>query len=153
MELRQLITEYLDEAKMMQLATVRDDRPWVCNVWFAADPDLNIYWFSSTTRRHSHEVAANSHVAASICLPHTPADKFARAIQLEGTAEQLSSPVEVAKAMKYYVGRIFELSQVKNFMSNLDKPHRFYRIKPTTIVLFDTKNFPQDARQELHLPS
>lgn len=136
----------------MQLATVRDGRPWICNVWFASDPDLNIYWFSATTRRHSQEVADNAHVAAAICLPHTPADS-ARAIQLEGTAEQLTNPLDITKAMKYYVGRIFDAKQVKNFMSSLDKPHRFYRIKPETIVLFDTVNYPRDSRQEYRLPN
>lgn len=136
---------------MMQLATVANNRPWVCNVWFAADDDLNIYWFSSKTRRHSHEVEANPHVAAAICLPHTPADRFARALQIEGTAERLKNPLDVAKATKCYVGRIFDLAQVNNFINNLEKPHRFYRLTPETIVLFDTKNFPNDSRQVLSL--
>lgn len=136
---------------MMQLATVSDGKPWVCNVWFAADKDLNIYWFSSTTRRHSHEVADDPHVAAAICLPQTPADSYARGIQLEGTAELLTKPTDIAVAMKHYVGKIFNIKQVKQFMANLEKPHRFYRIKPETIVLFDTQNFPADSRQEYYV--
>lgn len=132
----------------MQLASASDNKPWACNVWFAADKNMNIYWFSSTTRRHSHEVANNPHVAAAICLPHTPSDPYARGVQLQGTAEQLTNPVDIAIAMKCYVGKIFNLKQVKEFMANLEKPHRFYRIKPELIVLFDTKNFPADSRQE-----
>ena len=145
---REQTAEYLREAKMMQLATVgKDGRPWVCNVWFAADSDLNIYWFSAMTRRHSAEVAENPHVAAAICLPHTPADK-PRGLQLEGTAELLTKPTDVAKAMKHYVGRVFTLKQVKDFMAHLDRPHRFYRITPETFVLFDAVNYPDNPRQE-----
>ncbi|MDQ5954057.1 MAG: hypothetical protein QG647_795, partial [Patescibacteria group bacterium] len=92
---RKLIKDYLKEAKMMQLATVSNGKPWVCNVWFAADKNLNVYWFSATNRRHSIEVAKDSHVAAAICLPQTSSDK-PRGIQLEGTAELVAKPTEVA---------------------------------------------------------
>ncbi len=123
-KIRKIIKDYLKEAKMMQLATVSGGKPWVCNVWFAADNDLNIYWFSSITRRHSEEVMNDPHVAAAICLPLTPADP-ARGIQLEGTAELLSKPADIAVAMKHYVGRVFNLKQVKQFMQHLDRPHKF----------------------------
>ncbi|QQS18107.1 pyridoxamine 5'-phosphate oxidase family protein [Candidatus Saccharibacteria bacterium] len=126
----------------MQLATVgKDGKPWVCNVWFAADKDQNIYWFSATTRRHSIEVMQNPHVAASICLPQTPADK-PRGLQLEGTAEQLTNPKDIAVAMKHYVGRVFSLKQVKDFMAHLDRPHRFYRIKVESFVLLTPSTTP-----------
>jgi uncharacterized protein YhbP (UPF0306 family) len=150
-ELKELIQNYLHEAKMIQLATVgADGKPWACSVWFASDADLNIYWFSATTRRHSAEVAKNPYVAAAICVPQTPADK-PRGLQLEGTAELLTKPTDVAKAMKHYVGRVFTLKQVKEFMAHLDRPHRFYRITPESLVLFDTVNYPKNPRQELKI--
>lgn len=152
-KLRKLIVAYLQEAKMMQLATVgADGRPWVCNVWFAVDKDLNVYWFSATTRRHSKEILQNSHVAAAICLPRGPEDASRGGIQLEGTAKVLTKPTEVAVAMKYYVGRkIFTASQVADFMKHVTKPHRFYKITPSSIVLFDTVHYPDESRQELTL--
>ena len=148
--LRKLIKEYLKEAKMMQLATVSNGKPWVCNVWFAADKNFNIYWFSATNRRHSIEVAKDNHVAAAICLPQTSKDK-PRGIQLEGTAELVTKPTEVAIATKLFVGRKFNLSQIKQFMALVDRPHRFYKIEPNSIVLFDAVNFPENSRQELIL--
>ena len=53
MRLKQHIQQYLQEAKLMHLATVSGGKPWVCSVWFAADEDMNLYWFSAVTRRHS----------------------------------------------------------------------------------------------------
>lgn len=147
-QLKKLIKEYLKEAKMMQLATVNNGKPWVCNVWFAVDNDLNIYWFSSTTRRHSIDVSKDPHVAAAICLPHTPSDP-ARGIQLEGVAEMITDPKDMAKATRYYIGRIFSVKQVKFYINSLEKPHKFYKITPNKFVLFDTVNFPDDSRQEL----
>ena len=74
MDLKKLIKDYLSQAQMMQLATSVNDQPWVCNVWFAADEDMNIYWFSSITRRHSKELLKNNKVAAAIVFPQTPKD-------------------------------------------------------------------------------
>ena len=145
--LKGVITDYLNEAIMMQLATVADSKPWICNVWFAADEDLNIYWISSTTRRHSAEVANNPNVAAAICLPQTPAD-VPRGIQLEGIAEELTNPSDIETAIKYFAGRIFSPEQIKNFMSNPERPHMFYRIKPSKIMLMDAVNFPENPSQE-----
>ncbi len=146
-KLRNLIAEYLKEAKMMHLATVRNGKPWSCNVWFAADKDMNIYWFSSNNRRHSQDVADDPRVAASIWIPSEPADE-SRGIQLEGTAKRLTKPADIAKAMSVYVGKIFTLQAVKQFMASREYPHHFYRITPSSVVLFDTKNYPENSRRE-----
>lgn len=131
----------------MQLSTCVDNQPWTCSVWFAADDDLNIYWFSSTTRRHSEEVLKNPNVSGAMALPHTPADT-PRAVQFEGVAEMLVNEADVRKAMSVYVGRIFPQEQVDELMADEEKPHKFYRIRPTKFVLFDGVNFPGEWRQE-----
>lgn len=149
-KLRELIEDYLKEAKLMQLATSVNNQPWVCNVWFASDKNLNIYWFSSTTRRHSKEVMKNNSVAAAIVLPHTPKDA-GRGLQLEGKAEIVKSKKEILKAILLFTGRIFTKKQIELFMKNREKPHSFYKIKPTQFVLFDTVNYPENSRQEYNL--
>jgi len=146
-DLKQLIQDYLQEAKLMQIATAVNDQPWICSVWFASDEDLNIYWFSSTTRRHSAEVLKNPKVAAAIVFPQTPKDS-PRGLQLQGTAEMLTKQEGVDKAISVYADRIFTREQITEFMALKDKPHRFYRIKPTQFVLFDVVNFPENSRQE-----
>lgn len=149
-KIRKLIKEYLGEAKMMQLATNDGDQPWVCNVWFASDEDLNIYWFSATTRRYSKEVSKNNKVAAAIILPHTPDDP-PRGIQLQGIAEVLIKQEDVDQAISVYQGRIFDKETIEELMGDEEKPHKFYKIKPTQFVLFDAVNFGDDWRQELNL--
>jgi len=143
-----LIKEYLDEAKMMQVATVANGKPWICNTWFASDENFNLYWFSLVEARHSQEIAKDSHVAAAVCLPQSPDDDRARGIQLEGIAELLTDPEDIDIAIKCCVGRIFSLEKVQHFMPLPNAVHRFYRIKPTKIVFLDTANLPYDARLE-----
>ena len=141
-ELHLKISKYLHKAKILHLATsTRDGQPWVSNVWFVADDDFNIYWISSTTRRHSHEITENQKVAASICSVREPSESDMGGLQLEGIASEVTNPLEIAKALKLYAARgIFTVSQVKKFMADLHYPHRFYKIMPSTIAFFgDTK--------------
>ena len=147
MKVEELVRKYLVEAKMMQLSTAVGNQPWVCNVWFAADNDFNIYWFSSVDRRHSEEVRKNPKVAAAICLPQTPKDT-PRGLRLEGVAEELNSEKDIAKARSVYENRIFDTKTTDKLMAHPEKPHKFYRIKPKLFVLFDAFNFPDESRQE-----
>lgn len=149
-DLKLLIKEYLRQAKLMQLATSIDNQPWVCSVWFGFDDELNLYWFSSTTRRHSKEVIINQKVAGAIVLPQTPTDA-PRGIQFEGIAELLTKQEDIDKAVSVYVDRIFSKYTITNFMNSTERPHRFYKIKPSMYVLFDVVNFPENSRRELIL--
>ncbi len=147
MDLKQLIQQYLQEAKLMQVATSMENQPWICSVWFAADEDLNIYWLSSTKRRHSAEVIENRKVAAAMALPQNPQDP-PRGLQIQGEAELLTNKIDIDKALSVYSGRIFSTEKINEFMSSSENPHRFYRIKPTQFVLYDAIHFPGNARQE-----
>lgn len=148
-ELRADIKKYLDEAKMMQLATARDSHPWISNLWFVADKDLNVYWISSSTRRHSAEIYDNERVAAAMCVVQEPSQSNRGGVQIEGVAREVKKPLEIARALKLYAARgIFSTAQVKKFMSDARNPHRFYRISPERIVYFDPSK-KQSAREYL----
>lgn len=149
-DVRKLISDYLKKAKLMQLSTAVNNQPWACSVWFAADEDLNTYWFSSTKRRHSKEVMRNPKVSAAIVYPHTPKDP-PRGLQLEGTAELLTKKEDIIKARSVYEGRIFSKKEIDDFINSKTSPHCFYKIKPTLFVLFDLVNFPNNPRQEFKL--
>ena len=147
-EVKTLVKGYMEEAKLMQLATSANGQPWVCSVWFAADEDLNIYYFSSTLRRHSREVAANRKVSGAIALPHTPLDK-PKGVQFQGDAEMLTEKADIDDAISLYAGRIFPKEKVLELMER--SSHAFYRIRPTMFVLFDVVDFPDSPRQEFRL--
>jgi uncharacterized protein YhbP (UPF0306 family) len=72
----------------MSLATVSGDKPWVCEVHFAYDDSLNLYFRSKLSTRHAQEIAKNSNVAGNIVRQHT-IDEYPHAIYFEGTAELL----------------------------------------------------------------
>ncbi len=150
MELKKLIEDYLKKAKILQIATSKENQPWACTVYFAFDEQLNLYWISKSNRRHSEEIRNNNKVAGVIVLPHTPGDKV-QGIQLQGIAKELTDKTEAAVGMKYYAKRFgMKPERVKAVLDGTDG-HICYKISPSLCVLFDETNFPDNPRQEYHL--
>lgn len=145
--LKDLVIEYMQKQKLMQLATVSNNKPWICNVWYGFDEDMNIYFFSATNRRHSIEIQDNSFVAGAMAYPQSPSDP-AVGLQFEGTVSVLVDQNEIDFARSHYEGRIFQSEIVDEYINHTDKPHAFYKIVVDKYVLFDTINFPEESRQE-----
>ncbi len=70
LDIEKIIREYIDKSPHMSLASVSGNKPWVCEVQFAYDEKLNLYFRSLKSRRHSQEIASNSHVAGNIVRQH-----------------------------------------------------------------------------------
>ncbi len=147
-DLKSLIQEALKAARVMQLATSSNNKPWVCNVHFYADENLNIYWISTPTRRHSLDIEKNPHVAMTIKVHEDkPDEPYVIGLSAKGTAERIIDE-QVRNVINHYQKK---LGKDKKLMSDIlsgTNPHRFYQLKPTSFVLFDTKNFPDNPRQE-----
>ena len=150
MKLRKFIEDYLKKAKMLQVATVENNQPWACTVYYAFDENLNLYWLSLPSRRHSKEILGNNKVAGTIVFPHNPGDNV-RGIQFQGVAKELNNKKEATEGMKYYANRFgMKSERIKAIIENTDG-HLCYKITPILYVLFDEANFPDSPRQEYKL--
>lgn len=148
--IKRLIEEYLDKARLMQVATSKNNQPWACSVYFAYDDALNLYWISQPSRRHSQEIRINDKVAGTIVLPHTPGDDV-RGLQFQGTAKELTQRKDIEQAMKLYAKRYgMDAKRVSAIVENIDG-HMCYVVHPVLYVLFDEVNFPDSPRQEYTL--
>ena len=102
--IEQIIREYIDKSLHMSLATVSGDKPWVCEVHFVYDNDLNLYWRSEATRRHSQEIAANPNVAGNIVKQHEKGE-MPHGIYFEGRAEMLTEREDMEKIAPLFIDR------------------------------------------------
>ena len=154
MEIRELIREYLQDSKLMHLATSVNDRPWLCQVWFAYDEGLNLYFISKDSRRHSKEILAQSRVAGGM-VNHSLKGfgQKVRGLSFEGWAEELSGKKEIGAAFRIYSKRWPKAKDHYRLeeLSSGESHSRIFRILPERYVLFDEVNFPQQPRQELVL--
>lgn len=125
-QLEGIIREYIDKSLHMSLATVSGDKPWVSEVHFAYDDDLNLYFRSLPTRRHSQEIAANPNVAGNIVHQHT-IDEYPNAIYFDGTAEEITDQSQFEMIFPYFKQRLGADESVVDEAGRPDG-HHFYKI-------------------------
>lgn len=154
MDLCNLVREYLENAIVMQFATCRGARPWVCSVCFSFDDELNLYWFSERSTRHSKEIAENSAVAGAVVQPHAVGSPV-RGLQFSGVAAELTGPEEIRRALlsnaqRYGVGPE-RVSTLQGELESGSASYGIYRIRPDMFVLYDALHFADSPRKELIL--
>ena len=149
MDLGAIIQDYLIKGQLMNLATSSWNKPWITPVYYASDVNMNIYWLSRNSRRHSQELRKNSHVAGSIVLPVHYGEKV-RGLQFEGEARELTgSDAEAGRNIyksKYWIveDRLMTVVEGKDEQA-------CYQLRPKTFLLYDEVNFPQNPTQILNL--
>jgi hypothetical protein len=79
-DIEKVIRDYLPEVIHMSLATCKDNKPWVCEVHFVYDNDLNLYFVSLPSTRHSSELRANPYVSGNIVKQFKLGEKPAASI-------------------------------------------------------------------------
>ena len=143
-DVESVVRENIERTFHMSLATAKDNRPWVCEVHFAYDEKLNLYYRSLPTRRHSHEIAANPHVAGNIIdkydLGQSPVGVY-----FEGVAQMLGPGDERDVAFACINQR---LKTGDDILKQADDPndHQFYKIKVTNWYVFG--RFGGDSAQK-----
>lgn len=146
-DIKELISEYLNTTRMMQLATSVGNQPWCCTVYYAHDDEWNLYWLSLPGSRHSQEIAENPKVAGAIAYDQQPPQRTVRGIQFEGVAKLLSGDEE-EKASKLFIEKLNREVTLLEDVRSGKYPYKFYRVRPQKFVLFDRLNFPDNERQE-----
>lgn len=149
MDPKQLITKFLKQNRVLQLATSVNNQPWACNVHYIIDEGLNIIWISTPQRRHSIEIAENAK-AAFVLKVHEDTAEEPYVIGLSGEGEAALIPEnEIESIAKDYFAQTGKPQSLLKDILDGKNPHKFYKLRITSFVLFDTKNFPDDPRQEI----
>lgn len=131
----------------MSLATSSGSFPWVCEVHFAYDDDLNLYFRSLTSRRHSQEIAQNPHVAGNIVTQHFLEQKV-RAVYFEGTARLLELGFEQDQAYQAMSQRLHVGPEILEEANRADG-HKFYKISVAKFYVFDSYTSNPSQKYEL----
>ena len=106
--------------RYMDIATCKEDFPWVSAVYYAVDSEVNFYFVSLKTSRHGRYIQENSKVALSIYNSTKPPAE-ADGIQVEGKAkivedENLESAVETM-----FSKRFEDEKKQQEYFENYDK--------------------------------
>ena len=147
MNIEQKIREYLAGVIHMSLATSANNQPWVCEVHFAYDQDLNLYFCSKTERRHSKEISQNNNVAGNIIEQHILGQK-PRGVYFEGVAELLMNVDMNHPAFLTYDKR-FDVGLESLTEAMTEEGHKFYKITVNNFYLFDSRESTPSMKYKL----
>lgn len=147
MDVEKTIRDYLPNILHMSLGTCVNNKPWVCEVGFVYDDDLNLYWRSMASRRHSQDIAANPQVAGNIVVQHGPGEK-PRGLYFEGTAEMLHGIDEASPVYQLFVDRLGFGPAILEDAAKEDG-FKFYKVNVADWYMFDARE--SSPPQKYHL--
>lgn len=136
-EVETIIREYLPNIIHLSLGTMSDKGPWVCEVHFSYDDDLNLYFRSVPGTRHCQEISADPRVAGTIVQQHEQGQK-PRGVYFEGTAQRLDEGEEFQKAFECVSNRFGNGDQVLADARFEAGPH-FYKITVNQFSVFNVR--------------
>ncbi len=126
----------------MSLCIVDEQGPWVADVIYIADEDFNLYWMSTTKRRHSEAIdGGHDQVAATITVTQS-ADQPDEGLQISGVAKRLEKPS--ANLLKQWMKKMGKL-YVPGMGLLLDD-HAWYQLTPDRIELIYQEKFGYDRQ-------
>ncbi len=143
----QVVREYIDKTIHLSLATVGDNAPWVCEVHFAYDENLNLYFRSLKSRRHSQEIASNSNVAGNIIDKYGLGEPVV-GVYFEGTAQLLEAGEEQNIAAECLKSRLKITDDIVEEATHEDG-HQFYRISVKIWYVFGRFGGPSGQKHKL----
>jgi uncharacterized protein YhbP (UPF0306 family) len=142
--IRPLIIRLLNKVHIMQLATVERDTPWICTIHFSHTENLEFYWMSLRSTRHSTDISKNPQTAVAVVLDEP--NKIC--LHMQGQSYELkNNDAEVAHTIygNRYGNKLERLEDAKSADRN---KRAYYSFVPHTVVLFDEVHFPDKPRQE-----
>ncbi len=148
MDIEKTIRSYLPQVVHLSLSTSRDNKPWTCEVHFVFDDQLNLYFSSKPSRRHSQEIADNTFVSGTIVTQHFLKQKV-RGVYFEGKAQRLTNVDENHSAYLCFAKRF---GAGPDMLKEAQEPdgHTFYQISVENYYLFDS--YESSPSQKYHLP-
>lgn len=146
-DIEQVIRDYLPRIIHLSLATSDNNKPYVCEVHFAYDDQLNLYYRSLASRRHSIEIAKNPNVAGDIIVQHTLEQQLL-GVYFEGQAKVLGPGDELNTAFECLNKRL-KVSQADLEEAKDPNGHQFYKITISKWYVFGKFDGKPSQKYEL----
>ena len=146
-QIETIVRDYIKDIIHMSIATSQDNKPWISEVHFSYDDELNLYFISRPNRRHSLEIAENKRISGNIVKQYAKGEKV-RGVYYEGSAEMLDKVTEDHSAFVSYNERFNNDTSVLAEQSE-ENGHRWYKITVNRFYLFDELEMQPAGKHKL----
>lgn len=146
---KQHVLDFLKQHKLMQVATY-GDFPWIANVYYAFDDDLNLYFLSNEKTLHCRHIAQNEKVAVSVVDSDQGLHDPQIGLQMWGVAKKVSDIEKLRYVLAMWKQTLNEKDDnlsAENVVSNVVKS-KVFRISPKRIKIFSKQLFNVPTGEE-----
>jgi len=90
------LIDFLKKQKLVAIATIdHENKPWIANVYYSVDEDLNLFFVSPQDTNHSKHIQKNSEVAFTISWYNKDNLSDRKAVQGRGVCRLLENPKDL----------------------------------------------------------
>ncbi|MEP7103082.1 MAG: pyridoxamine 5'-phosphate oxidase family protein [Candidatus Dojkabacteria bacterium] len=146
-DVEKVIREYIPQVIHLSLGTSKDNIPWVSELHYAYDENLNLYFKSLPSTRHCKELTENPTVAGNIIRQHNPGEK-PRGVYFEGKCEIVKDLSEDNAGFKAFSER-FGIDKSTIEEAKDPNAHQMYKISIMKFYVFDTIESKPSQKYEL----
>ena len=130
-----LIAQLVKGQSTLAVATCgTDGSPRSAPLFYLADDDLQLYWFSSSSSEHSRNLKKNPSAAVTIYRP-TEKWREIRGVQMRGTAALVADPSRRCEISRLYAERLHLGAALRAVMSR----HHLFVFCPSWARYIDNK--------------
>ena len=147
------LIDFLKNQKLLAIATIdHENKPWIANVYYSVDGDLNLFFVSPQDTNHSKHIQNNSRVAFTISWYNKDNLSDRKAVQGRGVCRLLENPKEIVRFLtnhyKYFPSWKDEITY-ENMLQKIIES-RPYIIKPTYMKFWNDELFGEEGTREFN---
>lgn len=148
------LLNFIQEQKLMVIATTDEkNKPWICNVYYSSDNDLNFYIVSPSDTNHSRHLIDRPEVAFSIVWYDKNNLSNRLAIQGKGKMVLVKGVSENIAALKVHHKKYPEWKEFINWENMVKKviESKIYKITPTYMKFWNDELYGEEGIEEFNL--
>jgi uncharacterized protein YhbP (UPF0306 family) len=155
-KIKKVLSGYLKNCKLMQVAVSDGKNPSIFNCWFSYDNKFNFYFISPDYANHSKIIKKNANVAISITDTQMNKEfgKDVLGVSFKGKVKQPKG-TELLSAYANFLKRYPKVGVYIKYLSNkkLDLSlTKIYKIETHKLILYDEIDFNDgEERQEIYV--
>lgn len=146
---KRLVLDYLKKHKLMTIATY-GKHPWISQVYYSFDKDLNLYFLSAPRTLHSKQIVKNKHVAVAIADSRQKPSDLKKGLQIYGVAKPIKNRMKIRHALRLWKDALKVKNPKLTYENMIRKPNEgtMYQVTPKRIKFFNQELFKMKDGKE-----
>ena len=147
------VLKFAKSQKLMAIASSAAKDVWIASVYIGVDDNLNIYFISPKTTKHSQMILDNPNVAFSIAWFDLTNHGNRKAIQGLGICHLAEDEKEISKGVKLHNQNFPEFKEkiTVDWIYNNEWESKVWILKPTYIKYWDDEIYGDKETKEFDL--